>query len=247
MPVKKLLKELPPRTFRQFAAAHGTLKINDTLQRLSQHFGDNMPPTMTEEELSIPDTKIAQSATDLSSQLNIPSVFRHSIRTFMFGICIGKHLDELKDVDREQFYISCILHKIGLSDEIRDEPQFKGRDFELIGADYAHAFLTADDQSYDRRKSNQVHEAIGLHSSPDTVLDLVPQFSLLHKGAVLDTIGSYKYSVRKEVIDQILAKYPRKTFAKEYRELFIREANEKPYGQVAHDICGGLDPLILMN
>merc|ERR1712228_993770 len=225
----------------------GSLKINDTLQRLSQHFGDNMPVLVNESELKIPDTKIAQASTELSMELNKPTIFKHSVRTFLFGICIGKHLNELKDIDREQFYISCILHKIGLSDNIRNLPSYNGRDFELISAEHAHSFLTAKEQSYDKLKADQVHEAIALSTSADVVTMMDPQFSLLHQGAVLDVIGAYKYNVRQEDIDAICKQYPRDNFAKEFRELYERELDEKPNSAAGFDICGALGPLISLN
>ena len=247
MPVKKLLTELPAKSLSQYISSAGSLKINDTLQRLSQHFGDNMPVLVNESELQIPDTKIAQASTELSLELNKPTIFKHSVRTFMFGICIGKHLNELKDIDREQFYISCILHKIGLSDTIRDLPGNKGRDFELIGADHAHSFLRAEEQNYDKLKADQVHEAIALSTSSDVVTMMDPQFKLLHQGSVLDVIGAYKYNVRQEDIDAICKKYPRDNFANEFGKLYERELQDKPHSAVGFDISGGLLPLISMN
>eukprot|EP01084_Bolivina_argentea_P131898 232747_1 len=113
MPIKKLLTELPPRTFTRFASHTGSIKLKDTMQRLSQHFGDNLPATMSEEELSIPDTKIAINATKLSSSLIPKSIVEHSIRSYKFGVAIAKHLNELKEIDKEQLYLSCILHDIG--------------------------------------------------------------------------------------------------------------------------------------
>eukprot|EP00483_Globobulimina_turgida_P005716 UN05726 len=218
MPVKKLILNLPQRSVGQFVSSLSALKVNDTLQRISQHFGDNMPPTIKEDELKIPDTKIALSATELSSKLNIPSIYDHSVRLYMFGICIGKHLNELNELDREQFYISCILCKIGLSDEIRNLQDYEGRDFELIGAEYAHTFLSSQTPCYHPLKCDAVHETIAMHTSHES-LDSQPQCSLMYKASVLDIIGGFKYNVRQEIIDMIIDKCPRKSFSNKYREL----------------------------
>merc|ERR1719242_1429000 len=133
--------------------------MSDTLKKMSQHFGDNLPVHIdVDTELVPPDSNFASAATELSQSLCKPSIFNHSMRTYMFGVAIGKHLEELSIVDREQFYISCILHQVGFSDEIRGLEANKGRDMELIGADHAYTFLTS--QGYERRRAEEVHEAI---------------------------------------------------------------------------------------
>ena len=220
--------------------------MGDTLKKMSQHFGDNVPlPIDIENELSPPDTALCEAATEMSKSLCKPSIFKHSMRTFMFGLCIGKHLEESSLIDREQFYISCILHQIGFSDEIRDLEGNKGRDMELIGADHAYSFLNA--QGYERRKAEEVHEAIALHSHVGIIDDREPQLSLLYKGSVLDLVGNYMYHVRGDVITNILEKYPRDHFAVEFRDLLHRELEEKPMGSSAYDCLHGLDTLIMHN
>eukprot|EP01083_Nonionella_stella_P223630 796795_1 len=89
-----------------------------------------------------------------------------------------------------------------------------------------------------------------MQTNPDVLTDqyvMYPEIQLVLQGGVLDTVGRFKYNVRQEMIDMITKQYPRKDFAKEYRELLIREATEKPHSSVAADICGGLDPLIMLN
>lgn len=247
MPVKKLTSILPERSLTKFIKTTGALKVNDTLARLSQHFGDNMPPTLSDDELKIPDTKIVNEATKLSESLNRRSIYLHSIRCYLFGICIGKYENELNQIDREQFYISCILSKIGLNDDIRDLDENRGKDYEIIGADYAYKWLTSPDINYDKLKCDQVHEAISLHTSVGTVDLMEPQFSLLYSGYALDTIGTRKYNVRTQVIHEIINKYPRNDFINDIKQLFDREARDKPFSAVAGDIGCGLEPLISLN
>jgi len=251
MPVKKLITQLPPRSYTSLVSANANVRMGDMMKRLSQHFGDNLPAPLKDEELAIPDTPIATASLQLSQSLNRPSMFGHSMRTYLFGLCIGKHLNELAHIDREQFFIACALHMIGFSDELRTLPRFQGRDFELIGAEYARDFLVNAERGYPSRLADGVHEAIALHTSLGVVEHREPQLSLLHQGASLDVIGSYKYHIRREVIDAVLERYPRITktenFAVELRELCRREMEEKPRSSTAYDMCLGLDALILVN
>eukprot|EP00484_Ammonia_sp_Unknown_P024504 CAMPEP_0197025644 /NCGR_PEP_ID=MMETSP1384-20130603/5902_1 /TAXON_ID=29189 /ORGANISM="Ammonia sp." /LENGTH=256 /DNA_ID=CAMNT_0042454193 /DNA_START=46 /DNA_END=816 /DNA_ORIENTATION=+ len=246
MPIKKLLQTLPERSLGQFIKTTASIKMGDTLNRVSQHFGDNMPPTVSADELKLPDTKIAHEATEYASTLlsNTPTIFRHSLRTYMFGICIGKCLDELALIDREQFYLSCVLSKIGLSDDLRDLASNRKRDFELVGADHAYSFLTHSEMAYEKSKAQQVHEAIALHTSTGTVDLMHPQFSLLYKAYLLDIIGAYKYNVRREVIDAICKQYPRDGFSAELKELYQREPRES---KITADMASGLGTLIAFN
>lgn len=235
MPIKTLRKALPERSY-QMLKSTGALKLNDTMARISQHFGDNLPPEISNDELMIPDTKITKQATELTESLIKPSIVNHSIRMYLFGLCLAKHQGSLKEIDREQFYLSSILSKIGLSDDIRDLDEYKGRDFELIGADYSHKFLSSKDVKYDQFKCNDIHEQIALHTSVGTVDLMQPQFSFLYAGYALDLLGNQKYNVRQEVIREILNKYPRTTFANDMKILMERETVEKPYSAVASDI-----------
>jgi len=243
MPIKKLIQTLPPR-YRNWSS----VKVADKLRQVSQHFGENMPPKVSEEEYKMPDTKTATAVTELSRSLNRASIFNHSLRAYCFGICIGKYLNELQYIDREEFYIACMLSKIGLSDAIRDLPEYQGRDFELIGAEHAHAFLLSDDVRYNKLKSDEIHEAIALHTSAVSVEEnMAPQLNLLYKAQLLDTVGYYRHDVHRDVLKQIIAKYPRDDFATELRSLYQREMAEKRFAQINEDMMSGLGELIALN
>lgn len=218
------------------------VSINQQLLTISQTLGYNKPFIMTEHELEIPDTKLTVSATNLSKQFCKKSIFEHSIRTYKFGIAIANYLNELKYVDKEQLYLSCILHDISWNDSIRDMHKYKNLDFEQISADYSREYLI-NELNYDSKKADIVYDAILYHASLLSLGILnqtEPQINLIHKGAYLDVVGRYKNYLDKNTLKLILEQHPRDNFIEDISDAVGREAKEKPNCAIAFELKYGL-------
>src|SRR5271169_6123146 len=92
----------------------------------------------------IPDSALSQKAVDLAFRVSPPVVWTHVMRTFVFGGLVAQ-AQKLR-YDEELFFLSAVLHDLGLVAE------FRGQDrFEVVGADAADAFLKEQGLSEDRR------------------------------------------------------------------------------------------------
>ncbi len=85
--------------------------------------------------VTIPDTKLAQEATELVRDTEPSLLFNHSTRVYYFGSLAGKRRG-LK-FDPELLYIAAMFHDMGLT------PRYSSKSdrFEVDGANSARAFL----------------------------------------------------------------------------------------------------------
>src|SRR5215831_7201997 len=85
--------------------------------------------------VKIPDSKLAQEATQLVRDTESPLLFNHSTRVYYFGALAGKTRG-LK-FDPELLYMGAMFHDMGLT------PQYgsKSNRFEVDSANTARAFL----------------------------------------------------------------------------------------------------------
>src|SRR5271168_1599971 len=85
----------------------------------------------------IPDSKLAVAALDLVKIESHASIYKHVLRTFVFGGLAAR----AKGIgfDEELFFLGAVLHDLGLTERFGAPA---GR-FEVVGADAAEKFLSA--------------------------------------------------------------------------------------------------------
>ncbi len=177
------------------------------------------------EATRIPDSSLARQATSLVREISGDMLLNHCYRTYLFG-CIIAHQDGLK-FDREVFYLSSIMHDIGLTDKHAGDPG----SFEYVGAKVAHEFCLGHD--YDAEKSALVHDAIALHSAVGFANKQDPEIALVHFGAGVDIIGIHYDEIPKYALTEILEEYPRLDFKNAFVDLIIKQAELKPKSHIA--------------
>ena len=68
------------------------------------------------------------------------------------------------------------------------------------------------ENNYPKRKSDEIHDIIALHTSIHNELASIDrfdaQYSFLYKGHILDIIGGYRYNLLKSTMDKILKDHP---------------------------------------
>ncbi|WP_410537724.1 HD domain-containing protein [Streptomyces sp. KL2] len=99
------------------------------------------------EELPLPRTELALEALRHAKRTEHPSIFNHSLRTYLHGRASGERRGLLpgRDYDDELLFLGCVLHDAGLT------PQGDGdQSFDLDGADLAARFLTERGMPADR-------------------------------------------------------------------------------------------------
>ncbi|MBN4053394.1 HD domain-containing protein [Haliea sp. AH-315-K21] len=173
----------------------------------------------------IPDSTLAQQATELVREISDDMLLNHCYRTYLFG-CILAHQDGLK-FDREVFYLSSIMHDIGLSEKHAADPG----SFEYVGAKVAHEFCL--DHDYDAEKSALVHDAIALHSAVGIAHKEDPEIALVHFGAGVDVIGIHYAEIPKYALTEILEQYPRLDYKNLFVDLINKQVELKPKSHIA--------------
>lgn len=192
------------------------LKITLGLERLA-----DVPPGLFDE----PDSALALQARELVQQLSPGFMVNHVLRTFCFGMVIA-HRNHMV-IDRELFYLAAVLHDLGLTDSLAEEPG----SFEWVGARKAREFCLEKGLQADR--ADLLHDAIALHSSVCIANLREPEVSMVHYGAGCDLLGIRYGEIPQETMNEALARYPRENFKEAFTGCLERQAELKPKCHIA--------------
>ena len=170
-----------------------------------------------------PDSELARKAAALAERVHSKTLLHHVHRTWWFAELIGKKR-EMK-YDRELVYLASLLHDLGLSDDYAADKRF-----EVDGADAASKFLHA--HGYPKAKTGIVWDAIALHITPDIADRREPEVALVHFGSHVDVLGLRMNEISPQLIDDVVALYPRLGFKKAFTEALAEVARKKPHTAV---------------
>ena len=150
--------------------------------------------------------------------------FNHSLRSYMFGVAVGRHLG-IK-VDAELLYLAAILHDVGLC------PEHAGQgSFEVRGAAVARDYLLA--AGLPAPRADRVHEAIARHATVGLADRGPAELALVHFGAGVDVIGYRAEDVAVETRTAIVAAHPRLNFKRDFGAMMEAEARRDPSAHIA--------------
>jgi hypothetical protein len=140
--------------------------------------------------------------------------------------------------DRELFFVSALLHDLGLSALAKGIERF-----EIEGADIAKEFLATtgmNDVDID-----VVWDAVALHTTAGIPTRKRPEVALVQIGAGID-VGFIPLDVAlSSQLPEILEEWPRLNFKREFPTLFVALAKKNPRAASSHvtaDICERLLP-----
>lgn len=181
--------------------------------------------------VTIPDSKMAQDATDLLRDVADELVFHHSRRVFLFGSLRG--MDQGLEYDPELVYVGAMFHDLGLTDKYRTKDQR----FEIDAADVARSFLseygiTGDD-------GDKVWNAIALHTTPEIPLHMDPEVALVTRGVELDVLGIGYDAITDQQRSEVVAAHPRPDFKNRILAAFTNGLKDRPettFGNVKADV-----------
>jgi len=182
--------------------------------------------------LVIPDSSLAKEATDLLRAYSTDLLINHSIRVYLFAAEQGRQ-QKLR-FDPELLYVASAFHDFGLIKKFSSENER----FEVDGANAARQFLTAN-----RVPEEQVQlacEAIALHTTPGVTPYMRPEVALLNSGVGLDVLGTGLDQFPSDLRDEIVVRYPRKNFKKDFLQAYFAGFAHKPdstFGTVNAGIC----------
>src|SRR5262249_3306233 len=149
------------------------------------------------------ETAVARAATQLAQSTESPSVFNHSVRSYLFAELIAER-DGIRpgaDYDSEALFLGCVLHDLGVGTAAPGKARF-----EVEGADLAAGLLT--EYGCDRPVVDGVWEAIALHTSGGIAERRGPLCYLVRSGVGAD-FGRNADFVEEQTAAAIHARYPR--------------------------------------
>ncbi len=166
----------------------------------------------------IPDSALAQAATTLALEASPDFLFNHALRSFVFGVLAGQKLKLA--FDPELFYVSAILHDLGLT------PAWERAErFEVDGADAARDFCLKHNVAPE--KAERVWDAIALHSTVGIAPRKGAEAALVQIGAGTDVFGFGVELLALSDIQRVIAEVPRHGFGRKFSDLLVDIARRK--------------------
>jgi hypothetical protein len=170
--------------------------------------------------LAIPDSLLAKEATDMLREHSTDLLFNHSTRVYLFAAEQGRQ-QKLR-FDPELLYVAAAFHDFGLIKTFSSEDER----FEVDGANAARQFLTAHNVPEERVQT--AWEAIALHTTPGVTQYMQPEVALLYSGVLLDVLGRGFDQFPSELRDEIVARYPRNHFKRDFLQTYFGGFAHKP-------------------
>ena len=209
------------------------LKIWDALLRL----GFKTPIDLSEVDIidrvtsQIPETSIANRATELCREISEPWLFAHCQRTFAFGVLLG---DEF---DCETLYLAAMLHDVGLTKAyehgadpgyVRDYAGALAPCFAVRGSAVARSL--ADENAWrEAPERDALAEAIALHVNVRVKGSQGVEARLVHLASALDVTGLRSRRLGRDAIWTVEDAWPRdETFPDDIWTTWACEAAAHP-------------------
>jgi hypothetical protein len=186
----------------------------------------------------IPDSKLAQAATELVRDTESDLLFHHSTRVYYFGALAG--LRKKLKFDAELLYIGAMFHDMGLTKKYGSATER----FEVDGANAARNFLRQ--HGIDEAAIDVVWDAIALHTTPGIPQHKKPEVALVTAGVEMDVLGLDYANFPEDQREAVVQAHPRGNHFKEqiihaFNDGF-RHKPETTFGTVNDDVLALLDP-----
>lgn len=187
--------------------------------------------------IKIPDSALANQATELLIEHGTEFLYNHSLRAFIFASLNGKK--KKTPYDPELLYVCSVFHDLGLT------PHYCSPDkrFEVDGANAARDFLKGHGLS--QQTLQLVWDAIALHTTPGIVEHKEAEAMLLNYGVALDVVGRGYDHLSNEQREDVIRQFPRTGFKKSIIPTFFEGFKHKTnttLGNINADICAFMMP-----
>ncbi|MGW7576503.1 HD domain-containing protein [Streptomyces sp. NPDC054765] len=189
--------------------------------------------------IALPDTPLTGAVVQLIKPVETPSVFNHSIRTYLFARLVAARLALAagQDYDDDLLFAACTMHDLGVAS---DGPHTQR--FEVEGADRAAAFLIEHGRS--AADADEVWQAIALHTSAGIAERRGTLCALVREGVALDFGGPmgtlHVAALSDEQADAVHAAYPRLEMIRSLTDAIVAQAAKNPANGPRYSIPGEL-------
>lgn len=188
---------------------------------------------MRVQDVVVPETPAAQAALELATACHTPALLNHVQRSWLWAEAFAL-LEDRRGVDHELLRTAAVLHDIGLV------PAYDNvaLSYEEAGGQVAVALTAGAGWPAERRQ--RALEVVVRHNWPavDPALDV--EGYLLEVGTALDISGARPDALPRDLVDEVLARYPRLTLAEEFAAQVGDQAARKPTSAAHRLVQGGL-------
>ncbi|GHG98547.1 HD domain-containing protein [Streptomyces lanatus] len=187
--------------------------------------------------ITIPDTELVKSATELVRDAADETLFNHSRRVFLWGSL--KAAARGLEVDPELAYVGGLFHDLGLTPKYATT----NRRFEIDGAEAARTFLLEHGRS--EEEARNVWLAIALHTTPEIPSYLAPETAVVTLGVETDVLGFDLHEITDEQRAEVVKAHPRPGFKNRILEAFYQGMANRPdttFGTMNDDVLAHFDP-----
>ncbi len=188
------------------------------------------------DDLAVPDTAVARRAYEVADSFCSPALRNHCARSFLWAMALAER--ERTAVDAELLYVAAMLHDLGLI-PMFDHPSTS---FEHVGGTLAIVFAAGAGWPVDRR--NRVNDVIVRHMGWAGNPADDPEGHLLERATTIDVSGGGLELIPAALRTEVLARWPRLSFAAEFAELFRAQVARGPELSAGRAVArGALDRL----
>ncbi|GAB2961900.1 HD domain-containing protein [Amycolatopsis acidiphila] len=195
------------------------------------------PPDGAADVITLPGTPLAKAVVDLIRPVETPSVFNHSVRSYLFARLVAGRLglSSGRDYDDDLLFSACAMHDLGVAS---DGPH--SQRFEVEGADRAAEFLIG--RGVPASDADRVWQAIALHTSPGIAERRGALCVLVREGVALDFGGpmgtAHAAALTDEQADAVHAMYPRLDMIRSLTDSIVAQAAKSPKNAPRYSIPG---------
>lgn len=176
------------------------------------------------------DTPLVRSAHDFARQHSNEMVYKHVMRSWLFGAAIISNNSTLnKTIDVEAHAVATLLHDVGW-DQTPGSPVISSdKRFEVDGAIAARDFINEHNQDgkWNEHRIQLVWDAIALHTQQSLFDYKEPLVKITGKGIQVDFVGVLP-GLSQKAYDSIIAEFPHDDFVEGISGALVWLCETKP-------------------
>jgi hypothetical protein len=241
-------------TFAWMQATHGKLTWPERIRLLSAMLlpnvnamwrtwtGQGMHRVVNPETLSLPDSVAVRHALAEADDAVSPSVFQHSVRTYLWAAALGA-ADAL-NFDAEFLMVASLMHDLGMSEHMHHT------DCACFAGHSAHAAKASMLRfKWSLGRADRLANIISLHMNGH--VPWAPgedmEAHLLQQGAAFDVLGARWHDLDAGFKIEVLRRHPRLGFNRVFADFMASERRLRPDSRAALMHSAGLSLMMKCN
>ncbi len=196
-------------------------------------------PTRTIAGVDVIDTPIVRAADHFARQYSSDFVYKHVIRSWLFGAMIIANNKTLRNtVDLEVHAVSALLHDLGWDRTPNSPIVSQDKRFEVDGAIAARGFIrnNTHGEHWDERRVQLVWDSIALHTQP-SLHDYKELEVMIAGNGILSDFTGPLLGIGDEEYSAVVDEFPNKDLAPGVNETFIWLCQSKPSTTYGKFLC----------